>query len=328
MSGLSWLAPHAAWMVLLFGAAFGVVAPWVARRTRPAIATWMLSLGALVSAAAGLLVLALFAAPFVGQADGVADSFHWSPGVLRHDSPLGRGLSGSAIALLVALCVRVCVVGARQLHRLHRAAVTSRELPADALVVLPTASVDAYSVPGRPGRVVVTRGLVRTLGPGERRAVLAHEHSHLAHRHHLHVIAGAVAAAANPLLARIPAALRLATERWADEDAAGACDRSTVRAALSIVASSASVARRPALAMSIASTAITERVRALQSSPPQPRLLLVATGVALVLATVTTAVVATGHTYHIFELAAAAGAHAVRVVHRVGCASRVAGCTH
>lgn len=313
MSDVSWLTPHAAWMALLFGGAFGVVAPWVARRTRPSIATWMLSAGSLVSAAAALTVLALLAAPFAGQADGVADSFHWSPRVLRHDSPLGRTLSGLAIAVLVSLCVRVGRTGWRRWRGLRRAATTAREtaqrLPAGSLLVLPVPYVDAYTIPGRPGRVVVTRGLVCALDPGERRAVLTHEHSHLAHRHHLHVIAGVVAAAANPLLARIPAALCLTTERWADEDAARVCDRATVLGALSRVTSMTSVVRRPSLAMSLASTAVAERVVALQAAPPRPRLLLVAAGVALVLGTVTAAVLATDHTYRIFQLASLAGAH-------------------
>lgn len=332
MSLVSWLAPHAAWMALILGGAFGVVAPWVARRTRPAIGTWMLSLGSLASAAAALMVFGLFAAPFVGQADGVADSFHWSPKVLRHDSPLGRTLSGIAIAVLVALIGRASRTAWRQCAGLRRSARTCRrtadQIPAGALLVLPVPYVDAYSLPGRPGRVVVTRGLVGALTPAERRAVLAHEQSHLGHRHHLHLLAGAVAAAANPLLGRIPAALCLTTERWADEDAASQSDRATVFAALARVAALKPAVRRPLHALSLAGAAIAERARALQTSPPKPRLPLVAAGVALVVGAVLAAVLATDHTYHIFELAAAAGRHAAHVVHRVGCLSHVSRCSH
>ena len=86
----------------------------------------------------------------------------------------------------------------------------------------------AFAVPGRPGRIAMSTGLLRVLRRDQRRAVLAHERSHLRHRHHLHQTAAVLAAAANPLLYRLPAAVALSVERWADEDAAATCDRRSV----------------------------------------------------------------------------------------------------
>ena len=69
--------------------------------------------------------------------------------------------------------------------------------------------------------------MLRSLDGAQRRALLAHERSHPRHRHHLHHTACQFAAAVNPLLRRLPAAVELATERWADEDAAAASSRDT-----------------------------------------------------------------------------------------------------
>ncbi|MGW7378006.1 SpoIIE family protein phosphatase [Streptomyces sp. NPDC054794] len=43
---------------------------------------------------------------------------------------------------------------------------------------------DAYALLGRPGRIVVTSGMLRALPAEERAVLLAHEQAHLAHGHH------------------------------------------------------------------------------------------------------------------------------------------------
>ena len=53
------------------------------------------------------------------------------------------------------------------------------------LTVLDDAGPDAYALPGRPGAIVVTTGMLRALDPAEREVLLAHERAHLAGRHHL-----------------------------------------------------------------------------------------------------------------------------------------------
>ncbi|MGH1503777.1 MAG: M56 family metallopeptidase [Acidimicrobiales bacterium] len=77
----------------------------------------------------------------------------------------------------------------------------------------------AFAEPGARGSVVVTTGLLATLPPPERRAVLAHELSHRRNRHDRYLVIAAVAAAI-PGLGPVGGALRTALERWADEDAA------------------------------------------------------------------------------------------------------------
>ena len=85
---------------------------------------------------------------------------------------------------------------------------------------------------GRPGRIVVSTGLLRRPDASERRALLAHERAHLAGGHDVHNTAAHLAAAASPLLGRLAAAVALACERRADETAAATCRRSTIAEAL------------------------------------------------------------------------------------------------
>src|SRR5437764_56849 len=100
------------------------------------------------------------------------------------------------------------------------------------LAVIDAGAPSALAVPGRPGRIVVSSGMLRRLDAAQRRALLAHERAHLRHRHHLHQSATAVAAGLNPLLRPLQSAVRLSCERWADESAARASSRRTVAEAL------------------------------------------------------------------------------------------------
>lgn len=79
---------------------------------------------------------------------------------------------------------------------------------------------DAYALGGLRGYVVVTSGMLRLLPSDERTVLLAHESSHVRHRHHLYVQLTDLAVAANPLVRPIAATVRHGVERWADEDAA------------------------------------------------------------------------------------------------------------
>lgn len=96
----------------------------------------------------------------------------------------------------------------------------------------------AFAVPGDPGCVVVSRGLLSLLGPRERQAVFAHERAHLRLRHHSYLYASALAAAMVPPLSPLATRIRAATERSADEAAADALngDRRTVARTIARVA--------------------------------------------------------------------------------------------
>ncbi len=97
----------------------------------------------------------------------------------------------------------------------------------------------AWCVPGRGGRVVLSRGAVELLDPAQRAAVLAHERAHLRARHHL--LVGAVAALGRalprlPLTRAAAEQVPLLAEMAADDRALRLCAPRTLAAALCVVA--------------------------------------------------------------------------------------------
>ena len=170
-----------------------------------------------------------------------------------------------------------------------------RDLPdATALVVVDSDAADAFTTPQRHGRIVVTTGLLRALGPAERRVVLAHEASHLEHRHPWWLLAAELAAVFNPLLGPTARAVAHTVERWADEDAAHAvADR---RLAARTLARTALLVRRgptgrPGSVLGVLDSDVPDRVESLLAPPPHRRPAVVVALVALVLAGVVAAVV-------------------------------------
>ena len=148
----------------------------------------------------------------------------------------------AATAAGLALWRRLAAITAAH----HRAAA----LPGTSqVVVTEDAAADAYALPGWPGRVVVTQGMLRALAGRERDVLLAHERAHARNLHYLFTSAARLAAAASPLLRPLAAEVGYAVERWADERAAAETgDRAlTARAiARAALASSATPsARRP-----------------------------------------------------------------------------------
>src|SRR5262249_34531902 len=139
----------------------------------------------------------------------------------RRHAPTEPGVGVLCLLAAFASAAAVIVVGARRARGVVFAFRACRELGASGdLVVIDGAHLSAAAIPGRPGRIVITRSLLRLLSPTERRLVLAHERAHLEGGHHWHRIAVALATAANPLLRPLRNAITLATERWADERAA------------------------------------------------------------------------------------------------------------
>lgn len=112
-----------------------------------------------------------------------------------------------------------------------------RRIAGHDVVILPVDRPFAASFDDGTATIVLSDGLLDRLGADEIDAVVRHEAAHLAHRHQRLLT---VAAAVEPLLGRLPgvrrslAALHLALERGADEDAASASPdgRDTVRRGL------------------------------------------------------------------------------------------------
>jgi peptidase M48-like protein len=303
------------YLPLLLAALFSAAAPVIARRLPPAIATWLLSLGGLVAAAGSIAVLGFLSFTLLGRTPLLATQGHWSPAALRHDDPVAVPVEVAATLALAAVTVRVAAVALRRSRALLDAHRLAAALPAHGaeLAVIADPVPCAYAVPGRPGRIVASVGLLRRLDTGQRRAVLAHERSHLRHHHHAHHTTVRLAAAANPLLRALPVAVTLATERWADEDAARIARRETVAQAL---INAATTARRgaatPAVVLAVAAEQITARVQAMRAPAPRPAAWRIAALLAVLLLTAATTLLAAHDTERLFELAK----HAYLAAHR------------
>jgi beta-lactamase regulating signal transducer with metallopeptidase domain len=134
-------------------------------------------------------------------------------------------------------------------------------------VVLPTDAPAAFAVPGDPGCVVVSAGMLRALDVDERRVLLAHEQAHLDRGHHRYLWVADMATAAVPLLRPLRSRVRFATERWADEEAVSAVDdRRLVARTLCRAALAQDAYLGPAMAL--AEFGVPARVEALLAESP------------------------------------------------------------
>ncbi len=233
---------------------------------------------------------------------------------MRHADPVVVPVEVAATLALAAVTVRVAAVALRRSRALldaHRLAAALPARGAD-LTVIADPVPCAYAVPGRPGRIVASVGLLRGLDAAQRRAVLAHERSHLRHHHHAHHTTVRLAAAANPLLRALPAAVTLATERWADEDAARIARRDTVAQALINAASTTRHgASIPVVVLAAATEQIAARVHALRAPAPRPSGWRIAALVTLLVITAASTLLAGHDTERLFEFAK----HAYVAVH-------------
>jgi beta-lactamase regulating signal transducer with metallopeptidase domain len=168
--------------------------------------------------------------------------------------------------------------------------------------VLDSCAHEAFAVPGRLGRIVVSVALLRGLDGDQRRALLAHERAHLDHHHHIHQTAAHLVAAINPLLRPLAAAVELSCERWADEVATRVCHRSTVADALTRAATGQS-GRVPEVTLAAGATEVVLRVGALRV-PARPIRTWPVTLLTLLMVTTAIAVaIAMRDTERLFELA-------------------------
>lgn len=295
------------YLPLLFATLFGFTAPGLARELPPHIATWMLSAGGLLAAAGSSSALAMVVFDAVARNPDVAARARWSTEVLRHDDPITTpaGIVATVMVLVFA-AAQFLSAAARRTSAILAAHRLAAELPGTGseLSVLRSPQRQAFAVPGRPGRIAVTTGMLRALNPQQRRVVLAHERSHLGHHHHLHHSAVHLAAAGNPLLHRLRGAVETATatERWADEDAAAVCPRDTVAATL-IQAATGTNLRVPAAVLGVARNDVLARVAALRAPAPTLTFWRIGLPSALLLATTVAVAVAMRDTERLFELA-------------------------
>ena len=288
------LAIYLPLVVPLFAAA---AARPLAERLPPVAATWLLAGSALALAAASSAVLGLLALTALARIPLVELAAGISGQVIRHSDLPSAPIVIAAGALLAA-------IGAAAGHAWRRRAAVllatdreARRLPgAGRVVVTDDEAADAYTLPGLRCRIVITAGMLRALDQRERQVLLAHERTHAAGLHYLFLTAAQLAAAANPLLRPLAAAVGYTVERWADERAAAVTGdrqlaaRAVARAALAATAAPPGQARPPADGVGAAGSPgwaarpgpVPRRVAALLGPPPQPQLLLLVAAVLLV----------------------------------------------
>ena len=273
----------AALVALAACALVGRSADSVVARMRPAQAVVLLAAAALAVSLASGMALTAIAVAVIATLTAVAADGHWSAVTIRAEIPIPGWLGAlAAVAVMVLLlrgAIRTCAI----VVALVRADRLCRNIRAGGgpVVILDDDSADAYMVAGLRGCVVISQRLLSELSPDERRVLTAHELSHLTKRHHLYVHVADIAAAGNPLLRRVSAAVRLGVERWADEDAAvGIGDRRTAGRALARVALLRSALARATTGLSLAGNVpvlgvgalqVASRVQALLAPAPRPR---------------------------------------------------------
>jgi Zn-dependent protease with chaperone function len=193
----------------------------LARRCEPRLATWLLTLSALVLAAAGTVSLALLAVTGLLRVPRLAALGPWSLGLADRRDPVELSIAAAAGLLLALATTAALRMLWRRCRALARAATDAACLAAtDDLVIVDDPVPEAFALPGLPGRVIVSTGMLDTLDPGERDVLLAHERAHLAEHHYVFVALAQLGAAANPLLRPLATAVAYTVERWADEHAA------------------------------------------------------------------------------------------------------------
>ncbi|MEV5085294.1 M56 family metallopeptidase [Streptomyces sp. NPDC056159] len=211
------------YLPLFFPLPAALAARPLADRLEPRLATWLLTASALALAGLSCAALGVVAAAGVVRLPLAAWAGNWSAATVRAGDPV------SVIEALAASVVLAAAVwaGARMLWRRMRAlaaaAFEAACLPGHRQLVVVDDAPDAYALPGLPGRVVVSTGMLDALDPADREAMLAHERAHLSCHHYAFVAAAHLAAALNPLLRPVATAVAYTVERWADERAAAAC---------------------------------------------------------------------------------------------------------
>lgn len=201
----------AVWIPLLMPLLAVPAARRLAESLPPRAAAWLLTGCAAALAGCTTAALGLLLAAGVLRLPPVAALGHLSLPLLG-DS--GDGAVTVPVAAAAAGLLGACALAVARHARRHRAELrTARHAtgahPASGdLVVLPDPTPEAYALPGRPGRVVVTAGMLRTLPAAEREALFAHERAHLAGRHHLFLLTVTLSAACHPLLRSLRAPWR------------------------------------------------------------------------------------------------------------------------
>lgn len=265
--------------LLLVPLALPFAAPPLARRAldrlAPAAALWTVTCCAVVLACCSLTALGAFVLTGLLRLPPFA-----ALGELARPLRTGSDVVVVPAAAFSVGALAVCLWTAgrsvvRQ-ARAFRAATSEADHCATAgdLCVIDSPRPDAYALPGRPHRIVVTTGMLRILGPEEREALFAHERAHNAGGHHYFLAVAELTASCHPVLRPVAAVIRLAVERVADETAAAVVgDRRLTARAIGRAALAARPDRssRPSFAPAATTGPVPQRVAALLAAPRASR---------------------------------------------------------
>lgn len=225
----------------------------------PRVAVRVLAGVAGVVAVTSLLVVLTLATGFISRGSAALSMPDWCPRLTSHHR-VGTVEGVASLTFLAFMAPRV----ARVFWHRHSAV---KGTQGRHLAVLATEEPIAYAAPGKPGCVVVSRGILHQLDAEGRRVLFAHERAHLNQNHHRYLLLGSLAVAIVPLLGRLVGQLRIATERCADEAAVVAMggDRRTVAMSIGQAAFATTAFRGSAGAFGGGSVPI--RVEALLNEP-------------------------------------------------------------
>jgi hypothetical protein len=252
----------------------------LAARLPPRAAGGLLTAGALIFAGTSTGALALLATAGLARLPAVARWADVSRPVL-----LAATAAPPPVGLAAAACLTaVATAAGASAYRWCRALAAARRLVSTApgeLAVIDSDTATAFAVPGRPGRpgrILVSTGMLSTLTTRQRAALLAHERAHLAGHHHLALGLMRIVSAACPLVWPLRRGLAFCIERCADEQAASQVDSRRTTAHAIGKAALAEHRSTPAFgpAPSAATGPVPRRVAALlHGQPPTYRSLLV-----------------------------------------------------
>jgi Zn-dependent protease with chaperone function len=233
----------------------------VPRRVRPQTATRLITLLGALSAIATVWTLLVVAAENVAQLHGIAERLSWCGDAVADHREAMTPIGAIALLGLVAISGSAWRVRRRQLKL--RAPAGAGEI-----AIVGSDEPTAFALPGRPGRIVVSTSMLQALDADEQRVLFAHERAHLRHHHHRYLRLTQLATATLPALAPLNARVRLATERWADEEAVRDIGNRDV-VARAIARAALAQTNAPASGMGMAGTGVLERVESLLEGEPR-----------------------------------------------------------
>lgn len=268
---------------------------WLRRRVPPRAAVVLLTGLAVLGATAVVWALTLVV---VGGAIGVPElmkQFGWCHRVLAasHRAP-------SSVAAIAGLLLVIGTARAVRFDLQWRQTVRAYRGEGPAIEILPTMEKVAFAAPGRPGTVVISKGLLAVLDPQEGDAVIAHEQGHLTQKHSRYLRITGLAAAAVPVLRPLARQLRYATERAADEAAVEVVgDRRVVARAIA----RAALATSPPGMLAVGGDSVASRIHDL-IHPRSTRWLAVGAGTCGVAAAAAAMAASTVQLHHLLAFAA------------------------